>query len=134
MPFGPSHSILRQVATWTMNGFFKEVLVEGAENVPTDGPVIICSTHWNMIVDVSFIGIHCLCLWVMCLSCYKELTTVLSWSLLSHVRACLLFALNDDYLKWIGNGNHPSTFIIISSIARNTIMLLPSQENVALVS
>lgn len=53
MPFGPSHRILRKAGEWTMNGFFKEIQVQGQENVPEDGPLVVCCTHWNMIVDVS---------------------------------------------------------------------------------
>lgn len=53
MPFGPSHRILRKAGEWTMNGFFKEIQVQGQENVPEEGPLVVCCTHWNMIVDVS---------------------------------------------------------------------------------
>jgi glycerol-3-phosphate O-acyltransferase/dihydroxyacetone phosphate acyltransferase len=53
MPIGVSHRILRKAGLWTMHGFFKDVEVDGEENVPEDGPLVVCSTHWNMIVDVS---------------------------------------------------------------------------------
>lgn len=54
MPFGPSHRFLRKAARYTMEGFFSEVLVvDGEQHVPVDGPLIVCCTHWNMIVDVS---------------------------------------------------------------------------------
>merc|ERR1711939_908516 len=56
MPFGPSHRILRKVARYTMEGFFSEVLVVGEENVPKEGPLIVCCTHWNMIVDPAILS------------------------------------------------------------------------------
>ncbi|KAK9894996.1 hypothetical protein P389DRAFT_87369 [Cystobasidium minutum MCA 4210] len=56
MPFGPSHRILRKAGEFTMNGFFKEIKVEGSENVPQDGPLLVCCTHWNMIVDPAILS------------------------------------------------------------------------------
>lgn len=43
-----------------MNGFFKEIKVEASENVPQDGPLLVCCTHWNMIVDVSRVAVFTL--------------------------------------------------------------------------
>ncbi len=35
------YRILRQLSDWTIDGFYSEVYVEGAENVPKDGPLIM---------------------------------------------------------------------------------------------
>ena len=32
-------------------GFFSEILVLDGDNVPEDGPLIVCCTHWNMIAS-----------------------------------------------------------------------------------
>lgn len=53
MPFGASHKIIRKIAKYTMEGFFSEILVVGEEHVPEDGPLIVCCTHWNMIVSLT---------------------------------------------------------------------------------
>ncbi|KAK0475829.1 acyltransferase [Armillaria novae-zelandiae] len=47
------YRILRQLSDWTVDGFYSEVYVEGAENVPKDGPLIIAATHHNEIIDVA---------------------------------------------------------------------------------
>lgn len=51
MPFGVSHTVIRKLAYWTMKGFFSDTLIIDPENVPEDGPLIVCCTHWNMIVS-----------------------------------------------------------------------------------
>jgi glycerol-3-phosphate O-acyltransferase / dihydroxyacetone phosphate acyltransferase len=35
------YRFLRQVSDWSVNGFYSEVHVEGHENVPKHGPVIL---------------------------------------------------------------------------------------------
>ncbi|KAK0199762.1 hypothetical protein DFS33DRAFT_1233865, partial [Desarmillaria ectypa] len=47
------YRILRKLSDWTIDGFYSEVYVEGAENVPKDGPLIIAATHHNEIIDVA---------------------------------------------------------------------------------
>ncbi|KAF8628300.1 hypothetical protein AX17_006003 [Amanita inopinata Kibby_2008] len=42
---------LRKISDWTVNGYYSQVWVEGQENVPADGPLIIASTHHNEIID-----------------------------------------------------------------------------------
>ncbi|KAF9267667.1 hypothetical protein L218DRAFT_1073776 [Marasmius fiardii PR-910] len=44
---------LRTISDWTLSGYYNEVLVQGKENVPKEGPVIIASTHHNEIIDVA---------------------------------------------------------------------------------
>lgn len=39
-----------------MHGFFSDIQVIDAENVPQDGPLIVCCTHWNMIVDPAVLS------------------------------------------------------------------------------
>ena len=34
-----------------MNAFFREIDVVGLENIPPDGPLIICANHNNQFVD-----------------------------------------------------------------------------------
>jgi hypothetical protein len=36
------YRILRKISDWTLNGFYDEVHVEGYENVPKEGPIILC--------------------------------------------------------------------------------------------
>ncbi|KAG0702658.1 acyltransferase [Suillus ampliporus] len=47
------YRFLRKISDWTMSGFYSEVCVTGAENIPQDGPVIIAATHHNEIVDIA---------------------------------------------------------------------------------
>lgn len=35
------YRILRQVSDWTLTGFYSDVHVEGSENVPKHGPIIL---------------------------------------------------------------------------------------------
>lgn len=36
------YRFLRQVSDWVLDNYYSEVVVEGAENVPLHGPVIMC--------------------------------------------------------------------------------------------
>lgn len=36
--------------------YFKSVKVVGEENIPSDGPVILCGNHYNMFIDPVMIG------------------------------------------------------------------------------
>ncbi|KAK0440329.1 hypothetical protein EV421DRAFT_1962302 [Armillaria borealis] len=51
------YRILRQLSHWTVDGFYSEVYVEGAENVPKDGPLIVAATHHNEIIDVAALAV-----------------------------------------------------------------------------
>ncbi|KAK0186468.1 acyltransferase [Armillaria mellea] len=51
------YRILRQLSDWTVDGFYSEVYVEGVENVPKDGPLIIAATHHNEIIDVAALAV-----------------------------------------------------------------------------
>ncbi|KAK0216874.1 hypothetical protein IW262DRAFT_1507360, partial [Armillaria fumosa] len=51
------YRILRQLSHWTVDGFYSEVYVEGDENVPKDGPLIIAATHHNEIIDVAALAV-----------------------------------------------------------------------------
>jgi len=61
----------RKVSEWTLGGYYSQVDVEGADNVPKDGPVIMCveaniprykltfrsaATHHNEIIDIATLG------------------------------------------------------------------------------
>ncbi|KAG8812462.1 hypothetical protein FRB91_011427 [Serendipita sp. 411] len=56
MPVGPSHYFIRKVASMALTGFFREVHVIGEENVPKEGPVIVCCTHHNMMIDPAVLS------------------------------------------------------------------------------
>ncbi|TFL03794.1 hypothetical protein BDV98DRAFT_525392 [Pterulicium gracile] len=47
------YRILRQVSDWTLTGFYSDVHVEGSENVPKHGPIILASTHHNEMIDIA---------------------------------------------------------------------------------
>ncbi|KAF9456312.1 hypothetical protein BDZ94DRAFT_1177998 [Collybia nuda] len=47
------YRVLRKISDWTLGGFYSEVHVEGQENVPRAGPLIITSTHHNEIIDIA---------------------------------------------------------------------------------
>ncbi|SJL09105.1 uncharacterized protein ARMOST_12481 [Armillaria ostoyae] len=51
------YRILRQLSDRTVDGFYSEVYIEGAENVPKDGPLIIAATHHNEIIDVAALAV-----------------------------------------------------------------------------
>lgn len=54
MPFGPTHTFLRSLATSTATSFFSRVHVDGGDEfVPRTGPVVVISNHHNSAVDVS---------------------------------------------------------------------------------
>ncbi|TFY66859.1 hypothetical protein EVG20_g4226 [Dentipellis fragilis] len=44
---------LRKISDWTLSTFYTEVYVDGQENVPANGPVILCSNHHNEIIDIA---------------------------------------------------------------------------------
>jgi 1-acyl-sn-glycerol-3-phosphate acyltransferase len=56
MPFGFIHIVLRKIADISLHEFFKEIHVIGEENLPTDGPLIVCCTHHNMMIDPGILG------------------------------------------------------------------------------
>lgn len=62
MPFGPTHLMIRSLATYALHSFFSDIQVEGAEFVPLDGegPAIVLANHWNGAVDVSLVSLFCL--------------------------------------------------------------------------
>ncbi|KAH9849378.1 glycerol-3-phosphate-1-acyltransferase [Lenzites betulinus] len=47
---------LRQVSDWAL-GFYSEIYVDGQENVPGDGPVIITPCHHNELLDIATLSI-----------------------------------------------------------------------------
>ncbi|GAA97148.1 uncharacterized protein L969DRAFT_43947 [Mixia osmundae IAM 14324] len=57
MPFGPTHSIILQLAQWSVTSFFSESVTMGEENVPTDDGLIVCTNHWNMTVDPAVLSV-----------------------------------------------------------------------------
>lgn len=42
MPFGYSHSIIKAIARAAVSSFFSDVAIVGEENVPTEGPMLVC--------------------------------------------------------------------------------------------
>ncbi|KAF9044221.1 hypothetical protein BJ165DRAFT_1347805 [Panaeolus papilionaceus] len=47
------YRFLRKVSDWTVAGYYSDVYIEGEENVPKDGPLIIASTHHNEMIDIA---------------------------------------------------------------------------------
>lgn len=41
MEFKVVYRALRQISLWTVGGFYEEVYVDGIENIPKDGPLIM---------------------------------------------------------------------------------------------
>ncbi|OWZ76660.1 hypothetical protein C365_04813 [Cryptococcus neoformans Bt85] len=56
MPFGFTHSPLVALANSAICSFFRQIEVYGAENVPTEGPIIFACTHANMAVDPALLS------------------------------------------------------------------------------
>lgn len=48
---------LRRLSIWVAGNYYSEVVVEGAENVPESGPVILASTHRNESIDVAILAV-----------------------------------------------------------------------------
>ncbi|KAI0717400.1 acyltransferase [Cerioporus squamosus] len=58
---------LRQISDWALH-FYSDIYVDGQENVPPDGPLIIASCHHNEILDIATLSVtipHCrpVCFW-----------------------------------------------------------------------
>ncbi|KAI8970577.1 glycerol-3-phosphate-1-acyltransferase [Trametes punicea] len=47
---------LRQLSDWILH-FYSEIYVDGGENVPRDGPLIITSSHHNEILDIATLAV-----------------------------------------------------------------------------
>ncbi|KAI0646294.1 glycerol-3-phosphate-1-acyltransferase [Trametes meyenii] len=47
---------LRQLSDWALR-FYSEIRVDGQENVPRDGPLIIASCHHNEILDIATLSV-----------------------------------------------------------------------------
>ncbi|KAI9063659.1 glycerol-3-phosphate-1-acyltransferase [Trametes sanguinea] len=47
---------LRQISDWALR-FYSEVYVDGKENVPPDGPLIVASSHHNEILDIATLSV-----------------------------------------------------------------------------
>ncbi|KAI0764978.1 glycerol-3-phosphate-1-acyltransferase [Fomes fomentarius] len=47
---------LRQISDWALR-YYSEIYVDGQENVPRDGPLIIVSCHHNEILDIATLSI-----------------------------------------------------------------------------
>ncbi|CAG8534163.1 9622_t:CDS:10 [Diversispora eburnea] len=56
MPFGISYDIVSTLARWSIHGFYREIRIMGYENVPKEGPLIVCCTHNNMVVDPAILA------------------------------------------------------------------------------
>ncbi|TDL20309.1 acyltransferase [Rickenella mellea] len=47
------YRVLRKISDWALWAFYSEVCIEGEENVPEDGPLILSPTHHNEIIDIA---------------------------------------------------------------------------------
>ncbi|CAL1710965.1 unnamed protein product [Somion occarium] len=56
MPLLLVYRALRKASEW-MQTFYSDVLVEGQENVPNDGPLIIVANHHNELVDIATLAV-----------------------------------------------------------------------------
>lgn len=61
---------LRKISDWTVNGYYSEVYVEGQENIPKKGPLVLTPTHHNEIIDIAALCRFCQFL------CYKNLLMI----------------------------------------------------------
>jgi glycerol-3-phosphate O-acyltransferase/dihydroxyacetone phosphate acyltransferase len=59
MPFGPTHTTIRLLATYATQSFFSRIQVDGAEHVPKEeeGPILAVANHWNSAVDREYCGL-----------------------------------------------------------------------------
>ncbi|KAL1705583.1 hypothetical protein EV121DRAFT_290251 [Schizophyllum commune] len=48
---------LRQLSVWVTDNYYSDVAVEGADNVPETGPVILAATHRNESIDVAVLAV-----------------------------------------------------------------------------
>ncbi|KAI0277080.1 hypothetical protein BGY98DRAFT_657926 [Russula aff. rugulosa BPL654] len=53
MDFMIVYIILRKISEWFLSTFYSGVYVQGEENVPQDGPLIICANHHNELIDIA---------------------------------------------------------------------------------
>ncbi|KZT25959.1 acyltransferase [Neolentinus lepideus HHB14362 ss-1] len=47
------YRILRKISDWSLSEFYSEVYVEGQDNVPQAGPLIIVASHHNEMIDIA---------------------------------------------------------------------------------
>ncbi|KAH9476178.1 hypothetical protein JR316_0011749 [Psilocybe cubensis] len=47
------YRVLRKISDWTVAGYYSETCVEGQENIPAHGPLIIAATHHNEMIDIA---------------------------------------------------------------------------------
>lgn len=81
MPVGYLHFFLRKIASLALSGFFKEIHVIGDENVPLDGPLIVCCTHHNMMIDPAILcksRKRAICDMILCILAFANIQRV-SW-------------------------------------------------------
>lgn len=55
--YKPLHRIIRGTAGLAVDSFFTELRVIGGENVPKKGPIIVCATHHNMMLDPVILSV-----------------------------------------------------------------------------
>lgn len=60
MPFGPTHTTIRLLATYATQSFFSRIQVDGAEHVPKEeeGPILAVANHWNSAVDPAVMSCY----------------------------------------------------------------------------
>ncbi|PWN40212.1 hypothetical protein IE81DRAFT_349442 [Ceraceosorus guamensis] len=56
--FGPMYSVMRFIGERCAAHFFKRVEIIGGEDIPKDGPIIVCATHFSTIMDVALISAY----------------------------------------------------------------------------
>ena len=52
MPFGPTHTAIRLLAKAAIDSFYADLTVLNGDNVPKDGPLLVCCNHGNMTVSL----------------------------------------------------------------------------------
>ncbi|OAV87170.1 hypothetical protein PTTG_09732 [Puccinia triticina 1-1 BBBD Race 1] len=56
MPFGPTYDIINTLARWSLNSYFKAIVISNPQEVPPTGPVIVAGNHWNMTIDPAMLS------------------------------------------------------------------------------
>lgn len=54
--FGPMYPVMRFIGERCAAHFFRDVAVVGGQDVPKEGPILVCCTHFSTIMDVAVIS------------------------------------------------------------------------------
>jgi len=50
------NEFLRALVKITLKGYFKKIIIEGAENIPKDTPILLVANHQNALIDPMLLG------------------------------------------------------------------------------